>query len=72
MNPILAWAQSASAALDKTNVHGGGTAISHRPGASGARIMTTLVNAQERRGGRYGLQTCEGGTVNVTIIERLG
>jgi acetyl-CoA acyltransferase len=43
-------------------------------GASGARIMTTLVNALEQRGGRYGLQTaCErGGMANATIIERLG
>ena len=49
-------------------------AIGHPLGASGARIMTTLVNALEQRGGRYGLQTmCEGGGMaNATIIERLG
>ena len=48
--------------------------IGHPLGASGARIMTTLVNALEQRGGRYGLQTmCEGGGMaNATIIERLG
>jgi acetyl-CoA acyltransferase len=48
-------------------------AIGHPLGASGARIMTTLVNALEQRGGRYGLQTmCEGGAMaNATIIERL-
>jgi acetyl-CoA acyltransferase len=50
-------------------------AIGHPLGASGARIMTTLVNTLEQRGGRYGLQTmCEGGggMANATIIERLG
>ena len=57
----------------KTNVNGGAIAIGHPLGASGARIMTTLVNALEQRGGRYGLQTmCEaGGMANATIIERL-
>ncbi len=60
--------------LAKTNVNGGAIAIGHPLGASGARIMTTLVNALEQRGGRYGLQTmCEGGGMaNATIIERLG
>ena len=60
--------------LAKTNVNGGAIAIGHPLGASGARIMTTLVNALEERGGRYGLQTmCEGGGMaNATIIERLG
>jgi acetyl-CoA acyltransferase len=50
------------------------SAIGHPLGASGARIMTTLVNALEQRGGRYGLRTmCEGGGMaNATIIERLG
>ncbi len=63
-----------SCILDKTNVNGGAIAIGHPLGASGARIMTTLVNALEQRGGRYGLQTmCEGGGMaNATIIERLG
>ncbi len=57
----------------KTNVNGGAIAIGHPLGASGARLMTTLVNALEQRGGRYGLQTmCEGGGMaNATIIERL-
>jgi acetyl-CoA acyltransferase len=60
--------------LSRTNVNGGAIAIGHPLGASGARIMTTLVNALEQRGGRYGLQTmCEGGGMaNATIIERLG
>ena len=60
--------------LDRTNVNGGAIAIGHPLGASGARIMTTLVNALEQRGGRYGLQTmCEGGGMaNATVIERLG
>ncbi|AMO61795.1 acetyl-CoA acetyltransferase [Mycolicibacterium phlei] len=75
---VLAWAQDVSGAdpapiLAKTNVNGGAIAIGHPLGASGARIMTTLVNALEQRGGRYGLQTmCEGGGMaNATIIERL-
>jgi acetyl-CoA acetyltransferase len=56
----------------KTNVNGGAIAIGHPLGASGARIMTALVNALEQRGAR--LQTmCEGGGMaNATIIERLG
>ena len=60
--------------LSRTNVNGGAIAIGHPLGASGARIMTTLVNALEQRGGRYGLQTmCEGGGMaNATVIERLG
>jgi Thiolase, C-terminal domain len=59
--------------LAKTNVNGGAIAIGHPLGASGARIMTTLVNALEQRGGQYGLQTmCEGGGMaNATIVERL-
>jgi acetyl-CoA acyltransferase len=54
-------------------VHGGAIAIGHPLGASGARIMTTMVNALEQSGGRYALQTmCEGGGMaNATIIERL-
>lgn len=71
---VLAWANDTGADLGKTNVNGGAIAIGHPLGASGARIMTTLVNALEQRGGRYGLQTmCEGGGMaNATIIERLG
>ena len=70
---VLAWAQDTGADLAKTNVNGGAIAIGHPLGASGARIMTTLVNALQQRGGRYGLQTmCEGGGMaNATIIERL-
>jgi acetyl-CoA acyltransferase len=70
---VLAWAASTGADLAKTNVNGGAIAIGHPLGASGARIMTTLVNALHQRGGRYGLQTmCEGGGMaNATIIERL-
>ena len=70
---VLAWAADTGADLAKTNVNGGAIAIGHPLGASGARIMTTLVNALEQRGARYGLQTmCEGGGMaNATIIERL-
>ena len=70
---VLAWAHDTGADLSKTNVNGGAIAIGHPLGASGARIMTTLVNALEQTGGRYGLQTmCEGGGMaNATIIERL-
>ena len=58
---------------DKVNVNGGGIALGHPIGATGARLMTTLLNELERTGGRYGLQTmCEGGgQANVTVIERL-
>jgi acetyl-CoA acyltransferase len=76
---VLAWAREldgspASALLARTNVNGGAIAIGHPLGASGARIMATMVNALEQRGGRYALQTmCEaGGMANATIIERLG
>ena len=70
---VLSWARDTGADLAKTNVNGGAIAIGHPLGASGARIMTTLVNALEQRDGRYGLQTmCEGGGMaNATIIERL-
>ncbi|MBU9764832.1 acetyl-CoA C-acyltransferase [Mycobacterium sp. TNTM28] len=70
---VLAWAADTGADLGRTNVNGGAIAIGHPLGASGARIMTTLVNALEQRDGRYGLQTmCEGGGMaNATIIERL-
>jgi acetyl-CoA acetyltransferase family protein len=58
---------------DHVNVHGGAIALGHPLGASGTRLMTTLVNTLEQRGARYGLQTmCEGGGLaNATIIERL-
>ena len=57
----------------KVNVNGGAIALGHPLGATGARLMTTLLNELERTGGRFGLQTmCEGGgQANVTIIERL-
>jgi hypothetical protein len=68
----LAWAADTGADLAKTNVNGGAIAIGHPLGASGARIMTTLVNSLEQRGARYGLQTMRegGGMANATILER--
>jgi acetyl-CoA C-acetyltransferase len=70
---VLAWAKDSGADLAKVNVNGGAIALGHPLGATGARLMTTLLNELERTGGRYGLQTmCEGGgQANVTIIERL-
>ncbi|TDP43206.1 thiolase family protein [Nocardia ignorata] len=70
---VLAWAKETGADLSKVNVNGGAIAIGHPLGASGARLMTTLVHALHQRGARYGLQTmCEaGGLANATIIERL-
>jgi acetyl-CoA acyltransferase len=75
---VLAWASDVGGALKnellaRTNVNGGAIAIGHPLGASGARIMTTMVNALEQRDGRFALQTmCEGGGMaNATIIERL-
>jgi acetyl-CoA C-acetyltransferase len=71
---VLAWQKESGADLDRVNVNGGAIALGHPLGATGARLMTTLLNELERTGGRYGLQTmCEGGgQANVTIIERLG
>jgi len=71
---ILAWQKETGADLDKVNVNGGAIALGHPLGASGAKLMSTLLNELERTGGRYGLQTmCEGGGMaNATIIERLG
>jgi acetyl-CoA C-acetyltransferase len=70
---VLAWAKETGADLAKVNVNGGAIALGHPLGATGARLMTTLLNELERTGGRYGLQTmCEGGgQANVTIIEAL-
>jgi len=70
---VLAWAKELDADLSKVNVNGGAIALGHPLGATGARLMTTLLNELERTGGRYGLQTmCEGGgQANVTILERL-
>lgn len=69
----MAWMKELGIPHEKVNVQGGGIALGHPLGATGARLMTTLLNALERTGGRYGLQTmCEGGgQANVTIIERL-
>jgi acetyl-CoA C-acetyltransferase len=70
---VLAWQKESGADPDKVNVNGGAIALGHPLGATGVRLMTTLLNELERTGGRYGLQTmCEGGgQANVTIIERL-
>jgi acetyl-CoA C-acetyltransferase len=70
---VLAWLQESGADPDKVNVNGGAIALGHPLGATGARLMTTLLNELERTGGRWGLQTmCEGGgQANVTIIERV-
>jgi acetyl-CoA acetyltransferase family protein len=70
---VLAWQRETGVDLAKVNVNGGATAIGHPLGASGARLMTSLLTVLEQTGGRYGLQTmCEaGGLANATIIERL-
>ena len=70
---VLAWQRETGADLAKVNVNGGGIALGHPLGATGARLMTTLLHELERTGGRSGLQTmCEGGgQANVTIVERL-
>jgi acetyl-CoA C-acetyltransferase len=69
----LAWLQTLGADPARLNVNGGAIALGHPLGASGTKLMTTLVNALGQRGKRYGLQTmCEGGGMaNVTIVERL-
>ena len=69
----MAWAKHTGADPAKLNVNGGAIALGHPLGASGARLMTTLVHSLHARGQRYGLQTmCEGGGIaNVTIIEAL-
>jgi acetyl-CoA C-acetyltransferase len=70
---VLAWLKETGADPERTNPHGGAIALGHPLGATGARLMTTLLHHLERTGGRYGLQTmCEGGgQANVTVIERL-
>ncbi|WP_017597545.1 thiolase family protein [Nocardiopsis lucentensis] len=70
---VLAWAEETGADLNRVNVNGGAIAIGHPLGASGARLMTTLVHALHEHGGRYGLQAmCEaGGLSNATVVERL-
>ncbi len=69
----LAWLQAVGADPDKLNVNGGAIALGHPLGASGAKLLATLVHAVRARGKRYGLQTmCEGGGMaNVTIVEAL-
>jgi acetyl-CoA C-acetyltransferase len=70
---VLAWERETGADLSKVNVNGGAIALGHPLGATGVRLMTTLLHELERTGGRFGLQTmCEGGgQANVTVIERL-
>ncbi|GGN19787.1 acetyl-CoA C-acetyltransferase [Streptomyces fuscichromogenes] len=70
---VLAWQADIGADPARVNVNGGAIALGHPLGATGTRLMTTLLNELERTGGRFGLQTmCEGGGMaNVTIIERL-
>jgi acetyl-CoA C-acetyltransferase len=70
---VLAWQKETGADLARVNVNGGAIALGHPLGATGVRLMTTLLHELERTGGRFGLQTmCEGGgQANVTIIERL-
>jgi len=70
---VLAWEKELGTNLDNVNVNGGAIALGHPLGASGTKLMATLVNELERTEGRYGLQTmCEGGGLaNATIIERI-
>ena len=70
---VLAWIKETGADPARVNPNGGGIALGHPLGATGAKLFATMLNELERTGGRYGLQTmCEGGgTANVTIIERL-
>jgi acetyl-CoA C-acetyltransferase len=70
---VLAWFIETKAPQERTNVNGGAISLGHPVGATGARLMSTLLHELERTGGRYGLQVvCEGGgTANATIIERL-
>ena len=69
----MAWLRETGYPHEKTNVNGGAISLGHPLGATGTKLMTTLLHELERSGGRYGLQTmCEGGgQANVTIIERL-
>lgn len=71
---VLAWARELEPDMAKVNRRGGAIALGHPIGATGARLMTTLLHTLEQTGGRFGLQTmCEGGgQANVTIIERWG
>ncbi|GAB1646687.1 acetyl-CoA C-acetyltransferase [Krasilnikovia sp. MM14-A1259] len=69
---VLAWLRDTGADPQRVNVNGGAVALGHPLGATGARLLTTLLHELERTGGRYGLLTmCEGGgQANVTVIER--
>jgi acetyl-CoA C-acetyltransferase len=69
----VAWVKTLGADPERLNVNGGAIALGHPLGASGTKLMTTLIYALKNRGKRWGLQTmCEGGGMaNVTIIERL-
>ncbi|MGH9178393.1 MAG: thiolase family protein [Acidimicrobiales bacterium] len=71
---VLAWEREIHADMERVNVNGGAIALGHPLGASGARLLTTLVNELERSGGRVGLQVmCEGGGLaNALLIERVG
>lgn len=71
---VLAWEKELHPDMSKVNPNGGAIALGHPLGASGTRLLTTLLHELERTNGRYGLQTmCEGGGMaNATIIERLG
>jgi acetyl-CoA acyltransferase len=71
---VLGWEKELHPDMSRVNVNGGAIALGHPLGASGTKLLATLLNELERRGGRYGLQTmCEGGGLaNAMIIERLG
>jgi acetyl-CoA acyltransferase len=70
---VLAWQKDLKTDLERTNIHGGAIALGHPLGASGCRILSTLTNALEQQGVRYGLQVmCEaGGMANAMVLERL-
>jgi acetyl-CoA acetyltransferase family protein len=71
---VLAWKREIKPDMSRVNVNGGAIALGHPLGATGARLMTTLLHELERTGGRYGMQLmcCGGGLGTATIIERLG
>ena len=70
---VLAWAAEIHPDMERVNPNGGAIALGHPLGASGARIMTTLIHELERTRGRYGLETmcCFGGLGLATVVERL-
>jgi acetyl-CoA acyltransferase len=69
----LVWMRELGVSHERLNVNGGAIALGHPLGASGARIMTSMLHEMERRGARYGLQAicCAGGMGTATLIERL-